>query len=73
MQSAVKKDNFNFGLCNLVLFARKYILVLNFIQEDVGRDRMVVGFITTCAKCLSPLTLLVGIQLMARCTRNNIM
>ena len=38
-----------------------------------GRDRMVVGFTTTCAISVSPLELWVRVLLMARYTRYNIM
>ena len=42
-----------------------------------GRDRMLVGFITTyaiiCNQCLSPQKLWIRIPLMAMCTRCNIM
>ena len=41
------------------------------MRDRRGRDRMVVGFTTTCAiiQFLSPLTLWARIPLMARCTR----
>jgi len=39
-----------------------------------GRDRMVVGFMTTCVKqCLSPLNVVSSNLAQARCTRYNSM
>jgi hypothetical protein len=47
-----------------------YIQIENKVDDRRGRDRMIVGFTTTCAdKCLLPLKLCVRIPLMRRCTR----
>jgi hypothetical protein len=69
---------FIFNYNKIFIISSIFPLFIVFVPISIrrGRDRMVVGFTTTCAISayrLSPLKLWIQIPLMVRCTRYNIM